>query len=131
MRGVSGYSAAMIKSIKFAAIPVRDQDAALEFYTKKLGFTIFTDQPYNGTQRWIELSIPGAQTGVVLFTGPSQENRIGTFMGISFLCDDVEKTYEEFSARGVEFVAPPKKESWGTSAVFKDQDGNQFVLGTK
>jgi predicted enzyme related to lactoylglutathione lyase len=121
----------MIKSMKFTSIPVRDQDAALDFYTKKLGFIILTDQPYNDKQRWIELGIRGAQTGVVLFTPSGQEDRIGTFAGISFLCDDVEQTYEEYSARGVEFVAKPKKESWGTSAIFKDPDGNQFVLGTK
>ena len=59
------------------------------------------------------------------------EGRIGAFTGISFLCDDVEQTYEQFKSRGVEFIAPPKVESWGTSAVFKDLDGNQFVLGTK
>ena len=45
----------MIKCIKFVSIPVRDQDAALEFYTRKLGFTVFTDQPFNDKQRWIEL----------------------------------------------------------------------------
>jgi len=121
----------MIKSIKFTSISVRNQDAALEFYTKKLGFIILTDQPYTDTQRWIELGIPGAQTGVVLFNPDGAESRIGGFTGISFLCDDVQQTYEEFKARGVEFSAPPKAESWGTSAVFKDLDGNQFVLGTK
>jgi len=121
----------MIKSIKFTSIPVRDQDAALEFYTKKLGFMILTDQAFNDQQRWIELGIPGAQTGVVLFTPPGQEDRIGTFAGISFLCDDVPQTYEQLKSLGVEFVAPPKEESWGTSAIFKDLDGNQFVLGTK
>jgi len=121
----------MIKSIKFTTIPVSNQDAALDFYTKKLGFTIFTDQPFNDKQRWIELSIPGAQTGLVLFTPEGQEDRIGAFAGISFLCDDVQKTYELYKSRGVEFVQPPKVEPWGTSAIFKDQDGNQFVLGTK
>jgi len=121
----------MIKSIKFTSVPVRDQDAALDFYTQKLGFLILTDQPFNDQQRWIELGIPGAQTGIVLFTPPGQEDRIGTFAGISFLCDDVAQTYEQLTARGVEFVAPPKVESWGTSAIFKDPDGNQFVLSSR
>ncbi len=121
----------MIKSIKFTSIPVRDQDVALSFYTEKLGFSVFTDQHFNGKQRWIELSIPGAQTGVVLFTPDGHEDRIGKFTGISFLADDVQGTYEQLSAKGVEFVMPPKSESWGTSAIFKDPDGNQFVLGTK
>jgi predicted enzyme related to lactoylglutathione lyase len=121
----------MIKSIKFTSVSVRDQDAALDFYTKKLGFIILTDQAFNDQQRWIEIGIPGAQTGIALFTPPGQEHRIGSFTGVSFLCDDVQQTYEQFKSRGVEFVAPPKAESWGTSAIFKDLDGNQFVLGTK
>jgi predicted enzyme related to lactoylglutathione lyase len=125
------YSADMIKAIKFTSIPVRNQDHALEFYTKKLGFQIVTDQPFNGQQRWIELGIPGAKTGVTLFTPPGHEDRVGSFTGISFECDDVQKTYEELSAKGVEFVMPPKTEPWGTAAIFKDLDGNQFVLSSR
>ena len=117
----------MIKAVKFVSIPVKDQTKALEFYTKKLGFQILTDQPF-GNQRWIELRIPGADTGVVLFTPPGQEDRIGTFANISFACDDIQKTYEELRTRGVEFQQPPKKESWGTSAIFKDVDENTFVM---
>lgn len=120
----------MIKSIKFVGIPVRNQDKALAFFTEKLGFEILTDQPL-GEQRWIELKIPGAQTGVVLYTPPGHEARIGTFQNMSFVCDDVEKTHAELVAKGVEFKQPPKKERWGTSAIFTDPDGNSFVLGTR
>jgi predicted enzyme related to lactoylglutathione lyase len=120
----------MIKSMKFVSIPVKDQNKALDFYTKKLGFQILTDQPF-GKQRWIELRIPGADTGIVLYTTPGQEDRIGTFANISFICDDIQKTYEELQARGVEFQQPPKKESWGTSAIFKDVDGNTFVMSAR
>lgn len=121
----------MMKAIKFVSIPVRNQDQALEFYTKKLGFQVLTDQPFDGKQRWIELGIPGAKTGITLFTPPGHEDRIGGFTGISFECDDVEKTYEDLSAKGVEFLKPPKTESWGTSAILKDADGNQFVLSSR
>ena len=121
----------MIKGIKFASIPVRDQDRALEFYTKKLGFTIVTDQPFNDQQRWIELKIPGAETKVVLFTPQGHESRIGTFHGITFLASDVKKTYDELTSRGVQFTGPPQVADWGSSAIFMDQDGNQFVLSSK
>ena len=93
----------MIKAIKFASVPVTDQDRALSFYTEKLGFRILTDQPFDEKQRWIELSIPGAETGLVLFTPDAHRDRIGTFSAISFHCDDLEKTYAELTARGVEF----------------------------
>jgi predicted enzyme related to lactoylglutathione lyase len=119
----------MLKRIKFVGIPVRDQEKALAFWTKKIGFQITTDQPMSDGRRWIELKIPGGQTGIALFTPPGQEDRIGTFQNMSLEVDDVEKTYRELSERGVEFTQPPKKEEWGTSAIFKDPDGNQFVIG--
>ena len=120
----------MIKAMKFACVPVKDQQRALEFYTRKLGFQVMTDQPMGPGQRWIELSIQGDGAGVVLFTPPGQESRIGTFSGISYTCDDVEKTHQELAKRGVEFTQPPKKEPWGMSAIFKDADGNTFVLSS-
>jgi len=121
----------MIRAIKFASIPVSDQERALEFYTEKLGFAIHTDQPMGEGQRWIELGIPGAETRVVLFTADAHKDRVGTLSNIVFMTDSVEKTYKELAARGVEFVNEPKKEPWGTFAVFKDTDGNQFVLSSK
>ena len=121
----------MIKGIKFVSVPVSDQDAALKFWTEKCGFKVATDQPFNGKQRWIELLIPGAETGLVLFTPEGHEDRIGGFQPISFLCDDVFTTAEGMKAKGVEFMKEPKKESWGTSAIFKDADGNQYVLSSR
>jgi catechol 2,3-dioxygenase-like lactoylglutathione lyase family enzyme len=120
----------MIKGIKFASIPVRDQDKALEFYTTKLGFKVITDSPFDATQRWIELGMPRAETKLVLFTAQGQEQMIGGFMNVTFMADDVVATAKEMKARGVEFVQEPQKADWGTAAIFKDIDGNQFVLST-
>jgi catechol 2,3-dioxygenase-like lactoylglutathione lyase family enzyme len=120
----------MIKAMKFVGVPVRDQQRALEFYTTKLGFRVITDQPFDDTQRWIELGIGRGGAGIVLFTPPGQENRIGQFTGISLVADDVNKTYKELSAKGVNFVQKPSKADWGTFAMFADPDGNQFVLGS-
>jgi len=120
----------MIRGVKFASIPVADQDAAIAFYTEKLGFRLLTDQPFDSKQRWVELGIPGADTRVVLFRF-DQGPQPGGIMNVTFWTDDVEGTACELAAKGVEFVMQPKKESWGTAAIFKDGDGNQFVLGTK
>jgi catechol 2,3-dioxygenase-like lactoylglutathione lyase family enzyme len=120
----------MIKGIKFASVPVRNQDKALEFYTTKLGFKVITDSPFNGDQRWIELGVPRADTRLVLFTGPGQDKMIGGFMNITFMTDDVEATARELKAKGVEFVQEPQRADWGTAAIFKDLDGNTFVLST-
>ena len=121
----------MIKRIKFLGIPVRDQQRALDFYTEKLGFRILTDQHFSDTQRWIELSIPGAETGVVLFTPEGHEDRVGTFVNTSWEVDNLDKTYEELTARGVEFHDPPQKQPWGRFAIMKDSEGNQIVLSSK
>ena len=121
----------MITHLKFAGIPTRDQDRALAFYTEKLGFKVLTDQPMGPGQRWIELRVGNSDTRVVLFTPEGHADRIGTQFNGAFACDSVEKTYEELSARGVEFVSPPQKQPWGTFAVFKDPDGNQFVMSSR
>jgi len=57
-------------------------------------------------------------------------HRIGTFFNGAFACDDVQATYRQLSARGVEFVKPPEKQPWGEFAIFKDPDGNQFVMSS-
>jgi predicted enzyme related to lactoylglutathione lyase len=121
----------MIKQIKFVSIPVRDQNRALDFYTDKLGFTIITDQPFDEKQRWIELRIPKAETRVVLFTPEGDETRIGSFMNMSYACDDIDKTYAELKKCGVEFEGPPQKQPWGTYAMFKDSEGNRFVVSSE
>jgi predicted enzyme related to lactoylglutathione lyase len=120
----------MIRQVKFVSIPVHDQERALAFYTEKLGFRVLTDSPMGPGQRWIELGIPRAATRVVLFTAPGQEQWIGNFMNLSFETDDVIGTAAELKAAGVEIVREPKVESWGTSAIFKDSEGNQFVLSS-
>jgi catechol 2,3-dioxygenase-like lactoylglutathione lyase family enzyme len=121
----------MIRGIKFVAIPVRSQDASLKFYTEKLGFKVVTDQPMDDGQRWIELLIPGAESGIALFTPKGHEDRIGQFQSISFWCDDVFATAKVLKSKGVGFAQEPRQEVWGASAIFKDPDGNQFVMGTK
>jgi catechol 2,3-dioxygenase-like lactoylglutathione lyase family enzyme len=84
--------------VKFVSIPVVDQDRALAFYTEKLGFRVATDQPFDDKQRWIELAIPGAETGVVLFRmdeGPQP----GGFMNMSLWTDDVRVTARTLKER--------------------------------
>ena len=120
----------MITNINFVSIPTRDQERALKFWTEIIGCKVQTDQPL-GAQRWIELSIGSSQTRLVLFLQEGHEDRVGTFFNGSLGCDDVEATYRQLSARGVEFTRPPKKEAWGTSAMFKDPEGNQFVLSDR
>jgi catechol 2,3-dioxygenase-like lactoylglutathione lyase family enzyme len=120
----------MITQLKFVGIPTSDQARALRFYTEKLGFEVATDQPFSDRQRWIELRVANSSTRVVLFTPEGQENRVGSFFNGAFACDDVRATYRQLRERGVEFASEPQQQPWGEFAIFKDPDGNQFVLSS-
>ena len=97
----------MLKRLNYVGAPTRDQDRALTFWTEAMGCIIATDRLI-GSKRWIELTIPGAQTGLLLLTPEGQEDRVGTFFNGSFGCDDVQYTYEKLLKRGVKFLAPPE-----------------------
>lgn len=117
----------MLKRVKFTTVPVKDQGRALEFWTKKVGLKVFTDQAM-GPTRWIELKVPGAETMLVLHHRP--DHVPGEFPAVSFETDDVKGTYDDLRAAGVEFTQPPKKEHWGEHAIFRDSEGN-LVIFTK
>ncbi|HEX5009835.1 MAG TPA: VOC family protein [Planctomycetota bacterium] len=120
----------MIKAMKFVGVPVSDQQRALDFYTEKLGFRVITDQPFDDTQRWIELGIGRNGTGIALFTPPEHKSRIGTFTGISLIADDVKATCADPKAKGVKIAQEPQDMDWGMFAMIADPDGNTFVLGS-
>ena len=116
----------MIKRISFTTVPVLDQSRALEFCTKKLGLTVFTDQPM-GPERWIELKVNGGETMLVLH---KYEKIIpGASPALVFVVDNVRATYDELKAKGVDFTQPPKKETWGEHAILKDSEGNLVMIG--
>ncbi|WEG10892.1 VOC family protein [Pullulanibacillus sp. KACC 23026] len=114
--------------IKFCTIPVANQDRALKFYTDCLGCECLTDQPFGNGTRWIEVGWKNRETTFVLFTPPGMESQIGGFAMASISTENIDHTYKEWAAKGVEFVEPPKKQPWGTQAIFKDSEGNTFVM---
>ena len=123
----------MITKVRSVGIYVSDQQRALEFYSEKLGCEVVMNQPMGpdpDSPRWIEVRFPGDRTKLILYTPEGQEDRIGTFANVLFHCDDIQRTYEELSARGVEFTTAPELAPWGKWwAAFKDADGNEFGLG--
>jgi uncharacterized glyoxalase superfamily protein PhnB len=123
----------VLTKVRSVGIYVSDQQRALDFYRDALGCEVVADVPMGegeGAPRWIEVQLPGDDTKLILFTPEGQENRIGEFSNVIFHCDDIQQTYEELSARGVEFPTPPEKASWGQWwAVFQDPDGNKYGLG--
>ena len=121
----------MITHVKLVSIPTSDQDRALKFWTEVVGFKLLTDQPFDEKQRWIELRIGSSDTRFVLFKFDQSGMQPGGNFNGALACDNVERTHDELAAKGVAFVAPPTKQPWGTFAIFKDVDGNQFVLSSR
>jgi catechol 2,3-dioxygenase-like lactoylglutathione lyase family enzyme len=126
----------MTQSIVHVALVVRDYDEAIEFYTKKLNFTLVEDtyQPEQD-KRWVVVAPPGsAGTSVLLARAskPEQESFVGNQTGgrvFLFLhTDDFWRDYNAMVSRGIEFVRAPKVEAYGTVAVFKDLYGNLWDL---
>lgn len=110
------------------SIPIVDQERALKFYTETLGFTKVLDVDFGGPQRWIELSSPDGGAKIVLFTPEGHEDLVGRFSNIMFHTSDLQARYEELKAKGVEFTVPPTKEHWGTYCIYKDSEGNTFLI---
>jgi len=126
----------MKQSIVHIALVVRDYDQAIEFYTKKLHFTLVEDtfQPEQN-KRWVVVSPPGSIGTTLLLakaSKPEQEPFIGNQSGgrvFLFLnTDDFWRDYNEMVSIGIKFVRPPKKESYGMVAVFQDLYGNLWDL---
>ena len=126
----------MTQSIVHVALVVRDYDEAIEFYTKKLNFTLVEDtyQP-DQDKRWVIVAPPGSTgTSVLLARAakPEQEPFVGNQAGgrvFLFLnTDDFWRDYNTMVSRGIAFVREPKVEPYGTVAVFKDLYGNLWDL---
>ena len=87
------------------------------------------------TQPKLELALMAVKEGPMMPADTAAQLRElirkGTFGIGVFETSDCRGTYEELKSRGVEFTGEPKKETWGTFVVFKDSEGNSFVLGSR
>ena len=133
----------MIK-ISTAQLWVHDQDAALAFYTDKLGWEVQTDVtvPELGNFRWLTVAPPGqADVAIVLMAIPGQPvldndtaDQISALMakgfaGTIFLTtEDCQASYDELRQRGVDFVEPPEQRPYGIDSAFRDPSGNNIRL---
>jgi predicted enzyme related to lactoylglutathione lyase len=132
----------MIK-IANAQLWVQDQDEALEFYTKRVGWEVQADvtMAEMGDFRWLAVGPPGQDISVVLMAIPgppvfepetSEQVRELTAKGVAgtlFLTtEDIRASYEELKGRGVEFVDAPEERPYGIDASFRDPSGNHLRL---
>jgi catechol 2,3-dioxygenase-like lactoylglutathione lyase family enzyme len=113
----------MISKIIDVAVVVSDARKAAEWYRENLGFEVGGEPEGH----WVVVHPPGGGEGTVihLCEGPSLEP--GN-TGIGLATDNIEDAYKKMKDRGVDFTVEPKKEEWGTYAMFRDPDGNEFWL---
>jgi len=125
--------------IVLSSVFVDDQDKALAFYTKKLGFVKKTEVPL-GAVRWLTVVAPDDQDGTELVLEPDSHPAVGPFKralvedGIpfaSFGVDDIHAEYERLRAAGVVFTQPPVAMGPVTTAVFEDTCGNLIQMAQK
>lgn len=125
----------MKQNLASIAIVVKDYDEAIGFYTGQLEFDLVEDTVLSETKRWVLVAPKGAEGCKLLLAraaGEEQQSRIGNQTGgrvFLFLhTDDFWRDYNNYTARGIEFVRQPAKEAYGTVAVFKDLYGNLWDL---
>jgi predicted enzyme related to lactoylglutathione lyase len=116
-----------ISDVRTVAVPVRDQQRALEFYGGVLGFETRMDSPFPGG-RWIEVAAPGATTSIALAAAP-EATAPGVDTGIRFTTADADADHAALTAAGVDadtevlrFPGVPPMFS------FRDPDGNTLYV---
>ncbi len=126
----------MKQYVGLTALVVKDYDEAIEFYTKTLDFKLVDDSFVpEQNKRWVVVAPPGGGESHILLAravGEEQLSRVGNQTGgrvfLFLYTDDFWRDYQKYIDRGVEFVREPKKESYGTVAVFADLYGNLWDL---
>jgi predicted enzyme related to lactoylglutathione lyase len=121
----------MLKKIVYVSVLVKDQDKALDFYTKVLGFEKRAESPTPERPRFLSVGLKGQDFELVLWPGtPGQAQ---PFQGRAMAAYTIEtadcrKAFETLKSRGVKFDTDVLEYPWGYVAVFQDPDGNRLQL---
>ena len=118
-----------VTNIGVAMFTVADQDAALAFYTEKLGWEVRGDDRFgeDGEMRWLEVAPPGSTARLAL-NPPMRGEPGGGAIGVETA--DVRAEHERISAIDGVTIANPPMEMGGAPLMFSiaDPDGNQIWI---
>jgi len=121
----------VIGGVSKVVIEVEDQERAKKFWTETLGFEVAQDAPY-GQEQWLEVRTPDKAVVVVLDVRkgerPTPRDPSLPTSNVFFYAEDLQQTYQELSARGVQFPLPPVQQPFGWWSQFEDPDGNRFAM---
>ncbi len=125
----------MKQRIAQIALVVDDYDKAIEFYTKKLHFTLIEDSILSETKRWVKIAPKGSEDCCLLLAKASnneQLSRVGNQTGgrvfLFLYTDNFERDYQNLLEHKITITKEPVIETWGKVAVFEDLYGNQWDL---
>lgn len=123
-----------MNGVKIVTILVKDQDAALDFYVRKLGFTLLEDVTL-GESRWLTIGLPsqpGVSLALELATTAEGTALVGRQTGTAAMLaidtSDCVGDYTRLKQRGVTFVGEPQSGPWGTGVQLEDLYGNRIFL---
>lgn len=121
----------MINRMNNTGIYVDDGDKAYDFYANKLGFKVLQDKKLGDSGRFLMVVPQGGGSALIVVTPmPGMvDAQVGVQTPIVWETDDIQATYEELTAKGVEFPQAPTQQFWGGfEATLKDSAGNLFKL---
>ncbi|HEY7892591.1 MAG TPA: VOC family protein [Solirubrobacteraceae bacterium] len=123
-------TATRISQIATVILTVSDQDRALEFYVEKLGFEKRADVPFGDGNRWIEVAPAEAATTIAICPPPQGKPAGGVQTGVSLQTEDIESTYAEMKARGVDVDAEVSRMGGPVPPLFwfRDPDNNTLMV---
>ncbi len=118
-----------VTNLGVAMFTVADQDAALDFYTEKLGFEVRGDDRFgeNGEMRWLEVAPPGSTARLAL-NEPMGGAVGGGSIGVE--TKDVRGEHARLTEIGGVDVDEQLMESPDVPLMFmlRDPDGNTVVV---
>jgi catechol 2,3-dioxygenase-like lactoylglutathione lyase family enzyme len=120
--------------ISLVTLVVADYDEAIAFYVDQVGFRLVEDVDQGDGKRWVVVAPPGDGPGLLLARadGPAQAARVGDQTGGRVALFLTTSTFDADHVRmqdaGVRFVEEPRREPYGTVAVFEDLYGNRWDL---
>lgn len=125
----------MSQHIARIALVVDDYDEAIEFYTKKLGFSLLEDTILSETKRWVVVAPKGSNECALLLAKASTDeqrahigNQTGGRVFLFLYTDHFERDYQNLIDQKVKIIREPTQESYGRVAVFADLYGNLWDL---
>ena len=128
----SAHGRTTVSNLGVAMFTVADQDAAIAFYTDKLGWDLRGDDRFgeNGEMRWVEVAPPGSKARLAL-NPPMRAEPGGGSIGVE--TPDVHAEHERLAAIDGVTIDTPPMEMGGAPLMFSvtDPDGNYVWIVQK